>query len=271
MVKLGFAAFLLWACKSDPPPDRIVDVGNADASIDSGAAAKGTGGSGAGASMAATGGDPGGSAGKTGGMNSSNIFPSVDASTASGGTTASGTGDAGSGSDADGSVPMGSIDAAACFDSGVEVAFEGNGTGSCDNPLRVDLSAGYPGDVSYVTLPDVLLDTDLPVPDKCGAGTTRDLALLVWVPLGADLEVTVDGVIGADPLVLVVDPATADCASGTAAQCVDRGGMGACEYLKIPAPTDADPGYRQIIVSEVIATDTPYTLRLRLQWSGTGA
>lgn len=228
--------------------------------------------------MATTGGMSGGSTGNTGGAGGSDIFPDLDASTSgtggkgtAGGTGGTGNGDAGLGSGSDGSLPMGPNDAAECFDGGVAAAFEGSGTGDCGDPLRLDLSAGDPGDVSYVVLPTSQLDTNLPVPDKCGAGTARDLVLLVWVPLGADLDVTVDGEAGADPTILAVNPATADCGTATVSQCVDQGGKGACEYIKIHAPATADPGYRQIVVSEVKATETPYTLRLRLQWSGTGA
>ena len=207
--------------------------------------------------------------GQSGGEDVTTIFPDLDASAAgSGGTSSAGGTDAGSnmGGSADASTV-----ASSCFGGGSKVTFTGDGVGTCDNPLRVDLSAGNPDDVSFLTLPSTMLDETLPDTGKCGAGAMRDFVLLVWVPAGADLEVSVDGVKNRDPLVIVIDPPTADCATGTASQCVDRGGVGDCEYLRINAPAANDPGYRQLVISELESTSTRYTLRLRLLAPGGGA
>ena len=271
---LGIIALLAVSCTHDSAKGSSVSIG--DGSV-TGGNSMGTGGSAGDGDASTTGsggsGSQGGAMSKTGGSDGSNVFPSLDATVdGSGGASNPNTVDASidSGMLSDGSTGN-SIDSANCFNNGVAAAFVGDGVGSCEMPLGVDLSAGNPGDVSYVTLPTTSLDVALPATSKCGADTARDLVLLVWVPHGADLEVTVDAAKGADPLIVVMDPPTADCSAGTISQCVDRGGIGQCEYLRIRAPSASDPGYRQLVVSELVDSGTPYTLRLRLQNPSGGA
>jgi len=270
---LGFVALLTVSCTHDAGKGPSVAVG--DGSVKGDGGSMGTGGNRGDASTAGSGGSgsQGGNMNKTGGSDGSNIFPDLDA-------TVEGNGDASSQNTMDAGIDSGSlsdgstgnpIDSASCFSDGVATSFVGDGVGSCAAPLGIDLSAGNPGDVSYVTLPATTLDETLPATGRCGADTARDLVILVWVPYGADLEVTVDKAKGADPLVVVIDPPTADCSTGTIAQCVDRGSVGQCEYLRIRAPSVSDPGYRQIAISEMVDSGTPYTLRLRLQNPGGGA
>jgi hypothetical protein len=91
-----------------------------------------------------------------------------------------------------------------CLSGGTQVL--GSGSGTCAAPAVVDLRDSYPGDIRehYVQGAQGADEGGEPNSSYCGvASTARDFVYEVLLPAGADLEMSVDGASGADPVIFV--------------------------------------------------------------------
>jgi hypothetical protein len=116
-----------------------------------------------------------------------------------------------------------------CLSGGTQVL--GSGSGTCAAPAVVDLRDSYPGDIRehYVQGAQGADEGGEPNSSYCGvASTARDFVYEVLLPAGADLEMSVDGASGADPVIFVHEDS--DCGQPINA-CANDTGSGGCEFV----------------------------------------
>ncbi len=178
------------------------------------------------------------------------------------GDTSSGDGDG----DGDGdSAPTGPMDAFCFGDGEAAVPEPGGGSGECASPIVIDLR-GKPLDTTvYYETPSAPTDGE-PLPlGKCGQDTARDIVFNVPVPSEADLEVSVDATVDADPIILVQEGPDDLCTKKSATECVDDEGAGGCEYVRLRTSAGGyDDNTPQVVISEQIPSGKALTVRFRL-------
>ena len=178
-----------------------------------------------------------------------------------------GDGDTGSGDGAgDGdSAPTGPMDAFCFGDGEAAVPEPGGGSGECASPIVIDLR-GKPLDttVYYETASAPTDGEPLPL-GKCGEDTARDIVFNVPVPSEADLEVSVDATVDADPIILVQEGPDDLCTKKSATECVDDEGAGRCEYVRLRTSAGGyDDNTPQVVISEQSPSGKALTVRFRL-------
>jgi hypothetical protein len=239
---------------SDPPvaldagdldSGRMRDAGAADATSDPDAAGGGEGGT-------SGSGGQGGEAGRDGGGDGDGDGdgdPEPDAATA----------DAALPTDA----AQNSAQGAACLGAGSQVT--PSGEGACASPFIIDMRALDHGDGVFHSAGAESTNGLVPSIGKCASGTARDIVYTVQLPSEADLEVSVDAAPGADPSILVQAGPDATCEAAAALECIDEGGAGDCEYLRVRAAQGGFEGATpQVVVGEVEHSGVPLTVRFRL-------
>ena len=142
---------------------------------------------------------------------------------------------------------------------------------ACQEPLVIDLTEEGIDDIVAVSIAASQFVPQVPPQGSCG--TLGSYAVVaVALPLGLDLEFSVDGTEAQDWVLMVNDVAAGASPSGPAAacsadgfvQCIDGRQLAGCEWLRLANGTDFAEGVVSLVLGGRGDSRTAATLRLRL-------